>query len=142
MAKKLEHLNDSSQPSFEQIAKTLEGMLYRNNREPDEPGHGSVLTLSYEAFYGIVERDQLRKRLYTEVELEASRIGLVVAFGWNAVIVATDDNFVPEGWSTFVHQPRPPNAIDRAPPRPRPKPTEAQKRALFSRIGRNRKASS
>ena len=62
---------------------------------------GGILTIPIKEFYVIAGCKQLRKRLYTEVELEASRIGLVVAFGWNAVIVATDSNFAPEGWSTW-----------------------------------------
>ena len=121
MAKKLDLEDWEDRPSFKQIAERLKDRLYRNDGEPDEPGHGSVLTIPYEAFYGIVERDQLRKRLYTEVELEASRIGLIVAFGWNAVVVATDDNFVPDGWGTMddAHQPRPPRPIKRAPKRPK-----------------------
>ena len=82
---------------------------------------GGVLTIPIEEFYGIAGCTQLRKRLYTEVELEASRIGLIVAFGWNAVIVATDANFAPEGWSTWdtAHQPRPTRAVVRAAERPK-----------------------
>ena len=60
------------------------------------------MTFSYGEFYYLTERAQLRKRLYTEVELEASRLGILVAFGWNAVVVTTDDNFAQEGWSSFT----------------------------------------
>ena len=84
---------------------------------------------------------QLRKRLYTEVEIEASRIGIAVAFGWNAIIVATDDNFAPESWSTFAHESRPVHPVEHAQERPKPKLTEAQKRSLFNRIGKNKKKS-
>ena len=140
MAKKLDLEDWEDRPSFKQIAERLKDRLYRNDGEPDGLGYGSVLTIPYKAFYGIVERDQLRKRLYTEVELEASRIGLVVAFGWNAVIVATDDDFVPGGWSTFAHQPRPARPVVSAPKRQ--KLTDDEKRALFSRISKNKRASS
>ena len=71
------------------------------NIEDTQDWSGGILTLSYEDFYAIAGRKQLRKRLYTEVELEASRIGLIVAFGWHTIIVATDGHFAPEGWSTW-----------------------------------------
>ena len=132
MAKKLEHLEDDSRPSFKQIAQTLESKLRMRGIEsnplyddmdvddPNQERSGGVLTLSYGEFYGIAGREQLRKRLYTEVELEASRIGLVVAFGWNAVVVATDSHFASEGWGTrdTAHQPRPSHPVVRAPKRP------------------------
>ena len=120
MAKKLNHLEDDSRPSFEQIAKMLEDRLHLKCGRPDEHGHGSVLTIPYNDFCIMSGRTQLRKRLYMEIEQEASRIGLIVAFGWNAVIVATDDDFAPDGWSTLgVHQPRPARPVVRAPKRPK-----------------------
>lgn len=132
MAKKLEHLEDNSRPSFKQIAQGLKSRLDMKGIEsnplddmdvddPDQEWSGGILTLSYGDFCGIAGRKQLRKRLYTEVELEASRIGLVVAFGWNAVIVATDSHFASEGWSTWstAHQPRPTHSIEHAAERPK-----------------------
>ena len=99
MAKKLDLDDFRDELSFKQIAEKLRHELHMGGIYPDEHGYGGVLTIPYEKFYNLAERKQLRKRLYTEVELEASRIGLVVAFGWNAVVVATDDNFAPRGWS-------------------------------------------
>ena len=131
MAKKL-HLEDDSRPSFKQIVQGLKSQLDMKGIEssplddmdvddPDQEWSGGLLTLSYGEFCGIAGRTQLRKRLYTEVELEASRIGLIVAFGWNTVIVATDSHFAPDGWSTWdaANQPRPPHSVLRAPERPK-----------------------
>ena len=99
-------------PSFKQIAQSLKSKLDMKgiesiplddteDIEDAKEWSGGILTISYEEFYGIAGCKQLRKRLYTEVELEASRIGIAVAFGWNAIIVATDSHFAPEGWSTW-----------------------------------------
>lgn len=134
-------------PSFHEIAQRLANELHMKGIDhgPDrdaegiEDRNGGVITIPYGAFYSIAGCKQLRKRLYTEVELEASRIGLAVAFGWNAVIVATDGNFAPEGWSAIdAHQPRPPRPIKPAPPRPM---TDDEKRSLFSRIKNKRESS-
>ena len=140
MAKRLEYLEDDNRPSFKQIAQGLKSRLDMKGIESiplddtvdaDDDAQdwsGGLLTISYGEFCGIAGRKQLRKRLYTEVELEASRIGLIVAFGWNAVIVATDANFAPEGWSTrdASHQPRPTHAVIRAAERPKRSNSELQ----------------
>lgn len=133
MARKPRRLNhlDSREPSFKQIAQCLKSKLDMKgiesgplddteDAEDARDWSGGVLTLSYEDLYAIAGCKQLRKRLYTEVELEAARIGLIVAFGWNTVLVATDVHFAPEGWSTWdtAHQARPSHSVARAPKRP------------------------
>ena len=148
--RRLDHL-DYRDPSFKQIAQGLKSKLGMKGIDPgpdrnaedveDGDRNGGIITLSYGEFYEMAGCKQLRKRLYTEVELEASRIGIAVAFGWNAIIVATDDNFAPESWSTFANESRPVHPVEYAPKRPKPKLTEAQKQPLFNRVGKNKKAS-
>ena len=102
MAKKLNHLDDfMGEPSLKQIAEKLRHELHMGGVYPDETGYGGAVTISCEKFYNICDRKQLRKRLYTEVELEASRLGLIVAFGRNAMVVASDSNFAQDGWSEW-----------------------------------------
>lgn len=113
-------------PSFKQIAERLKDRLYTETDEPNELGHGCVLTIPYEKFYDIVNRNQLRGRLCIEVVHEASLIGLVVAFGHKAVVVATDENFVEGGWSSLDAK----------------RQRNERARALFSRIKNKKKVSS
>ena len=99
------------QPSFRQIAEKLQEALCQNTYDwENEQECDGVLTLSYGKFCHLAKRALLTKRLYSEVELEAARLGLVVAFGQHAVIVADDSDFATNGLptldATYARHPR------------------------------------
>lgn len=90
----------TKQPSFKQIAEKLQRELYMNTYDyENEQDYAGVLTISYGKFSIMTGRIVFTKRFYAEVELEAARLGLVVAFGQHVVIVATDDDFASNSWS-------------------------------------------
>ena len=101
----------------------------------DEQEYAGVLTISYNKLHQISKRYLLTKRFYSEIELEASRLGMAVAFGQNAVIIAADIDFASDGWSS--QDTSEPMAISLS-EISGSKPTEAEKRALFARIGKNK----
>ena len=99
------------QPTFRQIAERLQRELCLNTYDHEnEQECDGVLTISYGTFCNIAKRALLTKRLYSEVELEAARLGLVVAFGEHAIIVADDSDFASNGLptldATYARHPR------------------------------------
>ena len=133
--------NDARKPpSFRQIAEKLREALSQNTYDwENEQECDGVLTLTYGKFSALTGRALLTKRLYSEVELEAARIGLVVAFGQHAVIVADDSDFATNGLPTldakYARAPREGRTV-------KPKMTDDEKRSLFARIGRNKRRAS
>ena len=128
---------EHQRPSFKQIAEKLQEALCQNTYDwENEQECDGILTISYGKFCHLAKRALLTKRLYSEVELEAARLGLVVAFGEHAVIVADDSDFAANGLptldATYVRHPR----------RGRQgKLTDDERRSLFSRIGKKRASS-
>ena len=87
-------------PSSQQVAEKMQHALSTSIYDYDnEHEYDGVLTISYGQFSHLAGRIVFTKRFYAEVEVEAARIGLIVAFGQNAIIIATDDDFAPNGWS-------------------------------------------
>ena len=124
------------QPSFRQIAERLQRELCLSTYDHDnEQERDGVLTISYGKFSLLTGRVVFTKRFYAEVEIEAVRLGLVVAFGEHAVVVADDSDFAANGLPTLDA------TYARHPRRGRQgKLTNDEKRSLFSRIGKNKRS--
>ena len=122
-------------PSFKRIAEKMQDALRTSNYDyQDEQEYAGVLTISYNKLHQISKRYLFTKRFYSEIELEASRLGMVVAFGQNAVIIAADIDFASGGWSSQdTSEPMPVSLVELSGDH-KPLFDELQKRALFARI--------
>ena len=93
-------------PSPKQIAEKMQHALaeclYDNENENQYDG---VRTISHWQFHALARQTDIARHFYAEVEVEAARIGLIVAFGQNAIVIATDDDFAPNGWSEIKPDP-------------------------------------
>ena len=83
----------------------IAGELYRLLYGTDEPcdavvAQGRVRTFTRNEFRTITGYAALPKHLFADVERAAIEWGIVIGFGWYAVIVSTDDNFAPNGWGS------------------------------------------
>lgn len=95
-----------SKPSVQQFAKRLQQELNTSIYDYDnENQYDGVLTISYGRFREMAERFVFTPRFFSEVEVEAARIGLIVAYGTNTVVIATDGDFAPNGWSEIKPDP-------------------------------------
>ena len=87
-------------PSPKQVAEKMQHALTECLYDYDnENQYDGVRTISHWQFHALAKRTDIARHFYAEVEVEAARIGLIVAFGQNAVVIATDDDFAPNGWS-------------------------------------------
>ena len=129
--------NRNRVPSFKRIAEKMQDALRTSNYDhQNEQEYAGVLTISYNKLHQISKRYLFTKRFYSEIELEASRLGMAVAFGQNAVIIAADIDFASDGWSSQdTSEPMPISLSEIS----GSKPTESEKRALFARIGKNKR---
>ena len=72
-------------PTPKQIAERLKLLLIQYDE-----GNPIAISIDYDRFYSIAERDRIAKSLYTRVEFEGIAIGIIVGFGSNRVIVVED----------------------------------------------------
>ena len=93
-------------PSPKQVAEKMQHALTECLYDYDnESQYDGVLTISHWQFQALTRRTEIARHFYAEVEVEAARIGLIVAFGHKAVVIATDDDFAPNGWSEIKPDP-------------------------------------
>ena len=84
---------DETKPTAEQVAEVLKRMLYRNSVVPDgemAESEARVLSIGYDQFYAISEREKLTMAFYTYVQWAGWEIGINIGFGCNGIVIATD----------------------------------------------------
>lgn len=93
---------DGQLPSFAQVAIALKEWLYEDCDEEPEWEDGKydwhhAATMTWDEFRRISRRIRHEGSFCEAVRKQAWDIGIMVAFGRNAVFVSTDDNILPDG---------------------------------------------
>ena len=83
----------------EAVTEELNRRLYREAGEPEE-GLGCTLTLTHYQPKSMSGHQRYSKHFHLEERWYGWAIGLNTAFGSNAIAVATDPHFVPNGLGT------------------------------------------
>ena len=91
-------------PTFEQVAIDLKKWLYGAcDGEPEWVDAGDkydwhhAATMTWDEFHTISRRKRYEDSFYESIRKRGWDIGIMVAFGCNAIFVSTDDNILPDG---------------------------------------------